>query len=178
CKCRSLVGGPAAGLLVSSPPSAASAATPCAVSGTPATYDHVVWVVFENRAYGDIVGSASAPYFNLLAGKCGLATNFYAETHPSLPNYIAMTSGSTQGVTDDADPASHPLSAPSIFSQLEPSGWRSPQESMPSNCYRTSSGDYAPKHNPAAYFTNVSCGANDVPLTSLPDVSARFAFVT
>jgi len=177
-QCRSLVGDPAAGLLVSSPPSAASAATPCAVSGTPATYDHVVWVVFENRAYGDIVGSASAPYFNLLAGKCGLATNFYAETHPSLPNYIAMTSGSTQGVTDDADPASHPLSAPSIFSQLEPSGWRSLQESMPSNCYRTSSGDYAPKHNPAAYFTNVSCGANDVPLTSLPDVSARFTFVT
>jgi hypothetical protein len=178
--CHSLVGDPAAGLLVTrgNSPSNLSAAAPCAMTGAPASYDHVVWVVFENRADSQIIGSSSAPYFNALASKCGLATNFYAETHPSLPNYIAMTSGSTQGITDDADPASHQLNVPSIFSQLEPSGWRSLQESMPSNCSRTSSGNYAPKHNPAAYFTNISCGANDVPLSSVPDVSARFTFVT
>jgi hypothetical protein len=137
----------------------------------------VVWIVFENKSYNQIIGSANAPYLNSLAQSCGLATNFTAEAHPSLPNYIAMTSGSTQGVTDNADPSSHPLSVASIFSQLG-SGWRSLQESMPSNCYPSNSGDYLVRHNPAAYYTNVNCAAQDVPLGQLPDLSARFTFIT
>ncbi|MGE5435508.1 MAG: phosphoesterase, partial [Candidatus Doudnabacteria bacterium] len=60
-------------------------------------YRHVVWIVFENKQYSQIIGSPNAPYINKVANQCGLATNFYAEAHPSLPNYIAMTSGSTQG---------------------------------------------------------------------------------
>jgi hypothetical protein len=133
----------------------------------------------ENKRASQIVGSPSAPYFNSLAGKCGSPTEMYAETHPSLPNYVAMTSGGTQGVTDDAAPSSHPLTAPSIFSQLG-GDWRSLQESMPSNCAKASSGLYAVKHNPAAYYTNIAaaCAAQDVPLTNPPDLSARFTFVT
>ena len=91
----------------------AAARQPCGSAATPPTsWQHVVWVVFEEQAYSQIIGSANAPYINRVANKCGLATNFYAEAHPSLPNYIAMTSGSTQGITDDSGPSSHPLSVP------------------------------------------------------------------
>ena len=133
----------------------------------------------ENKAASQIIGSSSAPYLNGLASKCGYASNFYAESHPSLPNYIAMTSGSTQGVTDDNAPSSHPLNVPSIFSQLG-GDWKSLQESMPSNCAQASSGQYAVKHNPAAYYTNIrtACMGQDVALGSTPDVSAKFTFIT
>jgi hypothetical protein len=157
-----------------------AAAGPCGSTATaPATYDHVVWVVMENKAYTSIIGSPSAPYINQLATQCGSASQFFAETHPSLPNYIAMTSGSPQGIADDNPPSSHPLNVPSIFSQL-PGSWRSLQESMPSNCLLTNFGLYAARHNPAAYYTNIrtECASLDVPLVSTPDVSARFTFVT
>jgi phosphatidylinositol-3-phosphatase len=151
---------------------------PCGQRGeTPTRYEHVIWIVFENQDYGSVIGSSDAPYTNTIAAQCGLATNFFAEAHPSLPNYIAMTSGSTQGITDDDDPASHPLSVPSIFSQLGPD-WRSLEESMPSNCLASNSGEYAVRHNPSAYYTNIDCAAQDVPLTAIPDLSARFTFVT
>lgn len=152
---------------------------PCGTTDAvaPATLQRVVWVVFENREYGSIIGDPNAPYVNSLAQQCGLATNSFAVAHPSLPNYIAMTSGSTQGIVDDAPPATHPLTVPSIFSQLGPD-WRSLEESMPSNCLATNSGLYAVRHNPAAYYTNIDCATQDVPLTSTPDFSARFSFVT
>jgi hypothetical protein len=158
----------------------ASASSPCGtVSTPPATYDHVVWIVMENHSYSQIIGSPSAPYINKVAGECGLATNYFAISHPSLPNYIALTSGSTQGITDDNPPSSHPLNVPSIFSQLDPGNWRSLEESMPSNCDKTDSGEYAVRHNPAAYYTNLTdCTTLDVPLASPPDLSAKFTFVT
>jgi hypothetical protein len=170
-----------------SAPSNAVSATPTATSprpcGTaiaaPATYDHVVWILMENHSYSEIVGSPSAPYINQLAGECGLATNYFAVSHPSLPNYIALTSGSTQGIADDKPPSSHPLSVPSIFSQLDPGNWRSLEESMPSGCDQSDSGEYAVRHNPAAYYTNLSdCSSLDVPLGTTPDLSAKFTFVT
>jgi phosphatidylinositol-3-phosphatase len=151
----------------------------CGTTRVRRPYRRVVWVVFENKQYSQIIGSANAPYINSVANQCGLATNFYAEAHPSLPNYIAMTSGSTQGITDDSGPSSHPLSVPSIFSQLG-SGWKSLQEGMPSNCYLSNSGNYAVRHNPATYYTNIAgqCAAQDVPLGTTPDLSARFTFIT
>jgi hypothetical protein len=153
---------------------------PCGSRATgPTGYDHVVWIVMENKTYQQIIGSSDAPYINRLAASCGLATSFYAETHPSLPNYLAMTSGSTQGVTDDKDPASHQLSGPNLFSQLG-TEWRSLEESMPSNCLLSNSGQYAVRHNPAAYFTNVrtQCASQDVPLTDPPALASRFTFIT
>jgi hypothetical protein len=146
----------------------------------PARYDHVVWIVMENHSYEQIIGSADALYINQLAAQHGLAANLYAESHPSLPNYIAMTSGSTQGIADDAAPTAHPLDVPSIFSLLPGGGSRSLQESMPSNCARTDSGQYAVRHNPQAYYVNLGgdCASYDVPLSDPPDLSARFTFVT
>ena len=155
---------------------------PCGTATSPPAdgWAHVVWIVFENKSYDSVIGSVNAPTINALASECGLATSFYAETHPSLPNYIAMTSGSTQGITDDAGPLSHPLDVSSIFSQLSPDGWRSLSESMPSNCYLENSGVYAVRHNPAPYYTNIrtECADQNVPLGPTADLSARFTFVT
>ena len=140
---------------------------------------HVVWIVMENKSYEQVIGSSKAPYINSLAGTYGLATNLSAESHPSLPNYIAMTSGSTQGVTDDAGPGSHPLSAESIFGQTH-GDWRALQESMPTNCAQSGRGGYAVRHNPAVYYTRLAaeCASRDVPLGATPDISAKFTFIT
>jgi len=150
--------------------------SPCAVSGAH-HYRHVVWIMFENVGYS-LVGSSSAPYFNKLASSCGLATNHDAVAHPSLPNYIALTSGSTQGITDDGEPSSHPLAVASLFSELG-TNWRSLVESMPSPCDHVTSGDYAARHNPAVYYTNLgaSCARNDVPLRFPLNLNAAFTLV-
>jgi hypothetical protein len=144
----------------------------------PGTYAHVVWIVMENHGYSDVLDPHNAPYTAGLAAACGSASSFYAERHPSLPNYIAMTSGDTQGITDDADPSSHQLAVPSIFSLV--GDWRALEEAMPSSCDLTSSGTYAVRHNPAAYYTGIrsACASRDVALGATPDLRARFTFVT
>ncbi|MEA2509934.1 MAG: phosphatidylinositol-3-phosphatase [Actinomycetota bacterium] len=172
----------ATGLGVAGPGNASgtpNASAPCAVTSVVPTWKHVIWIIMENRSFSQIIGSSNAPYVNSLATRCGLATNYRAVAHPSLPNYLAMVSGSTQGVTDDKPPSSHQLKGPSIFSQLG-TGWTSLEESMPSKCALASSGTYAVKHNPVAYFTTIrtACAARDIPLASMPDMSARFTFVT
>jgi phospholipase C len=136
----------------------------------PGSWDHVIWVVMENHSYSEVIGNASAPYETSLAHQCATATAYHGVTHPSLPNYLAMTGGSTFGVTDDNPPSSHPISSASIFSQVSDSGrqWRSYEETMPSNCALSSSGNYAVKHNPAAYYTGIAsdCARWDVPMGS------------
>jgi hypothetical protein len=140
---------------------------PCGVSST-ADYAHVVWIWMENQGYRSVMGSSSAPFENSLAQKCGSATDYNGVSHPSLPNYLAATGGSTFGVTDDASPSAHRINADSIFAQVEQAGltWRSYNESMPKNCDTASSGSYAVKHNPAAYYVAIrtACDVNDVPL--------------
>jgi len=71
---------------------------------------------------------------------------------PRCRNYVAATSGSTQGITDDNPPSSHPLGVASIFGQVQSKSY---EESMPSNCALTTSGNYAVKHNPEAYYTAI-----------------------
>src|SRR5204863_5607788 len=130
----------------------ACASGPCGSSaGKPSTITKVVWIWFENHPATAITPSA-APYFNQIKGQCGYASSYSALTHPSLPNYIAATSGSTQGITDDNPPSSHPLSVPNIYRQVETAGktWASLQESMTSNCPRVDQGQYAVRHDPAA----------------------------
>jgi hypothetical protein len=133
----------------------------------------------ENRASSQVEESSSAPFLGRLGAECAVATNYSGISHPSLPNYIALTSGTTAGITDDSDPSAHPLSIPSIFSLLG-SNWRALDESMPSNCALTSDGNYAVRHNPAAYYTNIrgACASQSLPLGSVPDLSARFTFIT
>jgi hypothetical protein len=166
---------------IASPTSAAGSKpipvkSPCGVASA-ARYRHVVWIMLENVGYS-VVGSSDAPYFNQIASSCGLATNDYAVSHPSLPNYIALTSGSTQGITDDGEPSTHPLRAPSLFSELG-SNWRALVESMPSACDRVTSGEYAARHNPAVYFTTIGsqCERSDVPLSLPLNLSAGFTMI-
>ena len=119
----------------------------------PAVYRHVITIVLENHSFAEVAGRS--PYLNRLAAACGLADNYSAITHPSLPNYIAMTSGDTAGITDDCTGCS--VSTSSIFSQVGSRGWRAYEESMPAAGFTGSqAGSYAKKHNPAAYYTDLA----------------------
>jgi hypothetical protein len=118
---------------------------------------HVVVVVLENREYAEVIGSPTAPYINSLANRYGLATRSYGVTHPSLPNYLALTSGSTDGI--DSDCTSCSVSAPNIVDQLETAGlsWKAYMEDLPHPCYLgAASGGYAKKHNPFAYYVDIA----------------------
>jgi phosphatidylinositol-3-phosphatase len=129
----------------------------CGTAPTPPPqYDHVAWVFFENTDYGSIVGSGAAPFFNKGLGRaCGLATNYYGITHPSLPNYIAATSGLS---LDRMGPARENcnatpqcrLNARSIFQQA--TSWGAYAESIPKWCMRSFHGRYAASHNPAVFY--------------------------
>lgn len=157
----------------------ASPASPCVGAPAPARYDHVLWIVMENKPTGRAVGSPESPELTSVARACAVATDYRAVSHPSLPNYLALTSGSTHGVTDDHGPDAHPLPGASIFSEVTDAGgsWKTYAESMARPCRRTPAGRYATKHNPALYYTalTASCHADDVPLgttTSGPLASA------
>ncbi|MEV1018796.1 alkaline phosphatase family protein [Streptomyces sp. NPDC050264] len=144
---------------------AASASWLALTGGSPAqaaaavpTPDHTVVVVFENHAYSQVIGASSAPYINSLKSGGANLTASYAETHPSQPNYFALFSGSTQGVTDDSCYTPGFSSAPNLASELIAAGktWGSYNEGLPSQGSTTcSSGDYARKHNPWFGFSNV-----------------------
>ncbi|HTY71358.1 MAG TPA: alkaline phosphatase family protein [Actinomycetes bacterium] len=147
-------------------------AHPCGTRAVgPGTYSSVVWIVLENRSYGQVVGSASMPTLNSLARACGLATDMHAVSHPSLPNYLAAVSGSTGGVTADCAPSACPQSRATLFSQLVAAhlSWASYEQDMRSPCQQTISYPYAPKHNPAVYFPDLrsQCLARDLPLGSV-----------
>lgn len=143
---------------------------PAATSSVPA-FSHVFVIVMENNEYGNIIGSGAAPYINSLASTYGLATNYYGASHPSLPNYLALTSGSTFGITSDCTTCY--VSATNIADQVEASGrsWKAYMEDMPSPCYAGPwSGNYAMKHDPFMYYTDIRnnaarCAAHVVPFT-------------
>jgi hypothetical protein len=88
-------------------------------------------IVLENRSYGQIIGNPRAPYLNSLARRGALATHYYAITHPSLPNYVAMTTGGHAGVT--ADCSACQSEGRSLVNQLDRAGisWRAYFESLP-----------------------------------------------
>ena len=124
----------------------------------------------ENSDASSIYGSSAALNMNKYAADCGSAQNYQALTHPSLPNYMASTSGvsyASDPWTSDCDPGANCLTGnDNIFHQVGASGWKAYAESMTSNCQTGSSDQYASKHNPAEYYTDVSaqCPTNDVPM--------------
>lgn len=126
----------------------------------------VLVVVEENHSLAQM--KAGMPYAYGLAQRYGYATAYAAVRHPSLPNYLAITGGSTAGVTDDRPPADHQLSGTSVFGQALAAGHtaRVYAEGMTSNCQTGDGGRYAVKHNPWAYFTSErsSCTVYDVPV--------------
>ncbi|HVT21841.1 MAG TPA: alkaline phosphatase family protein [Mycobacteriales bacterium] len=144
---------------------ASGKAAPCGWKAK-AGYRHVIWIWMENRSYGQILGrSGGAEHLASYARKCGTATNYDAIRHPSLPNYIAATSGSTHGISSDCGPADCPVPGRSVFSQLDRSGagWAAYAESMKHRCDRDSNDRYAARHNPPVYYRALrgSCLAHD-----------------
>lgn len=138
-------------------------------------FDHVFIVVMENTSASTIIGnSAQAPYINSLAGQYSYSSNYFGVTHPSLPNYLALTGGSTYGITSDCAVSMCPVNASNIADTVEGAGktWKAYMEGMPSACDTTDSYPYAVKHNPFVYFddirTNASrCQSHDVPYSQL-----------
>ena len=144
-------------------------------SATTAKVTKVLVVVEENHSLSQM--KRGMPYTFGLAKRYGYATNYVAMTHPSLPNYIAIASGKTYGIHDDADPSAHRLTGRSVFGQAL-ANHRSAAtyaQNMPRRCATTASGPYAVKHNPWAYFVGErrQCRAHDFPMGRFGrDVSA------
>jgi len=144
----------------------------------------IVVIVMENKEYGSIVGSSSAPWLNhTFIPRGTLFTNYHATHHPSLPNYLAMTSGTTSDCHSDECPR-RTYTTDNLFRQLSQVGigWVAWIESMPSRCALQSSGLYAVKHNPPPYYASISprmCRERDRPYPSaLPSSLRPFTYVT
>jgi phospholipase C len=122
----------------------------------PTPNSHIFVIVMENKSPAQALSGA---YTASLAQRYALLTNYHAVAHPSLPNYLALTSGKTYGITDDGY---HPLPRGGIGDQLTSAGvsWRAYMEGMSGDCLTDGSG-YAVKHNPFAYY-GASCPSNVV----------------
>ena len=182
----------ATGTVTRTPAPTATPSPTAPQAGNVPNFDHVYVIIFENKEYSSVVGSSSAPYINSLIAKYGLATNFTAERHPSEPNYIALTSGGTQGITDDGV---YNLGVNNLFDQITASGrtWHAYQQGYPSLCFTGSSskavvdgdgksGAYVRKHNPAISYTSISGNAaqcaNISSFANFDPAAANFEFIT
>jgi phosphatidylinositol-3-phosphatase len=158
-------------------------------SPTPATFpaaDHVFLVVLENHAFNQVIGSPFMPYLNSLAAQHSLATNYFANTHPSIGNYFMLTTGNIETNNDTFTGTVSSDSIPRAFAAAGKT-WKAYMESLPSVGY--TGGDVYPyfkHHNPFAYMTDVLGSsaetANLVPFTQLAsDMSVgalpNFAFI-
>jgi hypothetical protein len=167
---------------------AANVAPPPPTQGqTNPQFGHVFIVVEENAGYSDVIGSSSMPYFNSLANTYGLATNYYANLHPSIPNYFELTVGKTLTIDDSQTPQSFPVSDDNVVRELLAAGktWKSYAEDLPSAGYTGgNTAKYLVRHNPLTYMTDVqntpaqtqnlvpfSEFAADLPTANLPQYS-------
>ena len=121
-------------------------------------FQHVFVIMMENTSYGSLIGNTNAPWINWAAQKYGVATNYFGVAHPSQPNYIAATSGSTNGVTSDNDMT---INVPNIVDQIEGSGrtWKAYMQSY-SLCatpldHACGNQLYERKHNPFISYQDV-----------------------
>lgn len=169
---RHLVAGAMIGMIAVPVPKAAAVSPP------------IVLILMENHEYGSVIGSRSAPFINKTLVRDGLlATNYHAPFHPSLPNYLALTSGSNEGCRSDSCPR-RSIAADNLFNQLG-TEWKAYEQSMPSPCFRGNSGRYVVRHNPPPYYQDLegTCVSQDVALPALATDIANsslpaFSFVT
>lgn len=177
---------------------------PPTASGIPA-YDHVITILMENHSYSDIIGDTTdAPYINgTLITHGALATNDTANVASSLPNYMAITGGSTRGWTNNCEPDPTPpngvgscpgglSNGPSIASEATAAGltWRAYEENMSANCQNAvdggTAGLYTIHHNPFPFYTGLAatCQTNDVNYSQLagdltsPATLPSYVFIT
>jgi len=138
---------------------------------------HVFLIVMENKSPQQALAGV---YTGHLAATEGVANNYRAITHPSVPNYLALTSGSTWGVQDDSY---RELPKRDLGTQLTAAGvtWRAYMEGLGDGGCLKSPVPYDPGHNPFAFYGGV-CPANVVPFTSfagdLAGNTPRFSWIT
>ena len=147
-------------------------------TGASPAVQHVAIVILENQDYADIVSSSAMPYLNGLVQRGALATQFYANAHPSIGNYFMLTTGQLVNTDDNFEGT---FSGDNVTTAIDAAGktWRAYAESLPNIGYVD--GDeypYIKHHNPFAYFDNVRNDSTQrnhiVPLTQLSsDMSAR-----
>ena len=121
-------------------------------------FGHVFVVVEENANFGAVVANPALPYLNSLADQYGLATNYFANAHPSIPNYFELTTGHILTLIDASTPSDFPVSSENVVRDLLAAGksWKSYAEDIPSVGYTGGdTGRYAVRHNPLAYFIDV-----------------------
>ncbi|WP_327350484.1 alkaline phosphatase family protein [Streptomyces sp. NBC_01304] len=148
-------------------------------AATVPVYDHVVVVIFENTNYSTIKGSTNAPYLNSLAAQGTLFTNSFGVTHPSQPNYLALFSGTQQGVTSDSCPKN--FTTGNLGQQLldKSKTFAAYSEDLPSAGYTgCSSGDYVRKHAPWADFPTVGGAAYHLPFSGFPSDYSKLPTVS
>ena len=158
-------------------PTATAIATFAAIAqvSTPAKipdFDHIVLIMLENEYYPDVIGNPQFPFLNALAQKNVLLSNYFAVSHPSLANYLALVSGNTQNIISDCTDCF--VNQPNLADEIEASGrtWKSYQESMPSPCFIGNKGVYVQWTNPFLYFDSIRlntarCDRSIVPLSQL-----------
>ncbi len=135
--------------------------------------DHVVVVVEENKSFNDIIGNQDALYINQLASQGALMMESYAIMHPSLPNYIALFSGSTHGIKDDG--CNYDLKGENLAQSLHEAGFsfKTFSETMPHSGFtQCGYSAYRKKHNPLAYFDALPGDLNQ-PFRDFPGDFAR-----
>jgi phosphatidylinositol-3-phosphatase len=156
------------------------------VSPNQPTFAHVVLVIEENHSFSEVIGNSAMPYLNAQAQKYGLAAQYFANAHPSLPNYLMLTTGQMETFDDNF---SGVINDDHVFRELTNAGksWKVYAESLPQPAYL--GGDvypYVRRHNPATYFqdiqNNPAQAANIVPFSQFPaDLSGKslpqFSFV-
>jgi acid phosphatase len=170
----------------SSTPTPSSTPSPTPIPTAIPAADHVFVIVLENHAFNQVIGSPFMPYLNSLASAHSLATNYFANTHPSIGNYFMLTTGN---IETNNDAFAGTVSSDSIPRAFAAAGktWKAYMESLPSVGY--TGGDVYPyfkHHNPFAYMTDVLGSsaetANLVPFTQISsDLSAgtlpNFGFI-
>jgi phosphatidylinositol-3-phosphatase len=136
-------------------------------------FQHVFIIMMENTGYKSLIGNPNAPWINSAATTYGLATNYFGVSHPSQPNYIAATSGSTNGVTSDSDVT---LNVTNIVDQLEANGktWKAYMQSLSlcnGNLLASACGNqlYERKHDPFVSYADVQ--SNPARLANIVDLS-------
>ena len=138
-------------------PAPADPAPPVSVVGE---LDHVYMVYMENKGYSDIVGSPNAPFLNSLINAYGLADNYYALTHGSLPNYYPIVGGTDFGITYNCKTACiDSTSIATLVSNIDDAGktWRSYAQGLtPGADPLVSSGEYAADETPFPAFTSIA----------------------
>jgi hypothetical protein len=141
-------------------PLACGQASSQAEPATLPSFGHVFIVVGENQDYKTTYNSKNMPYLTSLANAYGLATNYYSSSHPSIGNYMNLTTGSILTDNDNETPTSFPVANNNIAYEVREAGmtWKDYVESDPNikGCGAYHSGTYYVRHDPLEYMTDVN----------------------